>query len=1180
MSLATRNIEPIQGYILREKIGAGGYGEVWKADAPGGLAKAIKLVYGYADGDRASRESKALDLIKSLRHPFLLSLERIEIVDGQLVIVTELADCSLKDRFELRRSEGSRGIPRAELLRLMRDAADALDYMNDQFSLQHLDVKPENLLLVGDHIKVADFGLVKDVQKQTASMLGGLTPVYASPELFNGAASRRSDQYSLAIVYQEMLTGVLPFPGKTAAQLAAQHLNAKPLLHALPPNERCVVARALAKDPQQRFMSCREFVDYLQSETLQATLPPPEHWFRSEGPPPEVENVSSTLCLSAQTNPPVAAPKSQQTEAMLSYDYDTTPSATSETPSIESCYDDRSADDMFADLDEASESLHAAVNATYVMRKSREPQINHLDAEMPSPPATIRPTVIVGIGRIAGLVMQRLKQRMVDRLGKAEAVPAVQFLLLDADSQDIQSAARGDDGAALDPSEVMLLGLRKSQEYRNESPGLLRWLSRRWLYNIPRSQTPEGLRPLGRLAFVDHARSVRDRLKKAIQRASSPQSLQATAAAAKLPCLPAPRVIVLGAICGGTAGGMLLDVCYLARQLLGKLGQEDRDVLGLMLHYRGRQPASHELATVNTYATLAELDYYARPEKGFPGDPSCGLEAKKGSDHAPMREAYFVHLGDFLTDAAVAQSADRVAEYLYLDSLTSVGNALVACRSASRVEGARGIPLRSFGVSQAGFSSGEMVPWTAMSLCREMFHRWLGQGQEERAEVEAAAAEEAKALVHGRQLTLSALMPLFLSELERRLPEKPERWFGALLAGDKPLDAPTLARLDINAVIGLINELFGVWAEDGLGPTEKYPATLQSLVTYTQDVAKKLAAEFAQAIVERLQAPGLRMCGAEKAAKVIVEQLTQVYEAAGEQRREFIAPLTKLESLLGIGEQAPGVRVSTVRKSPAEFTQRFSEYAQLRMINVAVFFVQQLLQRTKNALVPVLDQLSDARREIKGLLDQMDPGELDSSDAHDLESQLRDTLMAEFSQQRATLVKVLDTWLDESHMKPAGGFIPCIIKGGEHRLQLVNELFHASRALLMQSLRGLNVATFLLEPCFGAEGHRLLKSVEAAQPKPLADASCRTLVALSENFADEASRTNIAQLVRERNSAAPSVIGYRESDVAIVCELSGMSAAEVAIRLIDERGDFIEYARRVFSRSDISFEPLVMQNDE
>lgn len=267
--------EPIRGYRLIERLGAGGFGEVWKCEAPGGICKAIKFVYGSLNSldnnsAHAEEELRAFQLIKSIRHPFLLSIDRVEIVAGELVIVTELADQNLHELWEHYQHQGRHGIPRDELLGYLTEVAEVLDLLNQKFDLQHLDVKPRNLFLVANHVKVADFGLVNSLADAVAdklhAALNAVTPLYAAPELFLGKMSRHCDQYSLGIVYQELLTGTLPFAGKNLRQLLLQHTQEDPDLQALPAHDRVIVARALAKNPDHRFASCLDFVRALKSE--------------------------------------------------------------------------------------------------------------------------------------------------------------------------------------------------------------------------------------------------------------------------------------------------------------------------------------------------------------------------------------------------------------------------------------------------------------------------------------------------------------------------------------------------------------------------------------------------------------------------------------------------------------------------------------------------------------------------------------------------------------------------------------------------------------------------------------------------------------------------------------------------------------------------------------------------
>ncbi len=255
--------EVLPGYTLVEELGNGSSGVVWKATSPGRLYKAIKFIHGSLrsiHGANLQAEMRALERIIAVRHPFVLSLERFDIVDDHLVIVTELADGSLLERFHTCQAQGLPGIPRDELLGYLAEAAEALDHLGTVYQLQHLDIKPQNLLLVCNHVKIGDFGLVQNLKTTHAPLSLRATPAYAPPEIHEGQLTPFCDQYSLAITYVELLTGQRPFQSNSRWQLLLQHAQQPPNLEALPPGDRSAVARALAKVPTERFASCQEFV--------------------------------------------------------------------------------------------------------------------------------------------------------------------------------------------------------------------------------------------------------------------------------------------------------------------------------------------------------------------------------------------------------------------------------------------------------------------------------------------------------------------------------------------------------------------------------------------------------------------------------------------------------------------------------------------------------------------------------------------------------------------------------------------------------------------------------------------------------------------------------------------------------------------------------------------------------
>ena len=260
------------GYTIVRRLGSGGMGEVYLAQhprLPRRDALKVLLAEVSADGEYRERFEREADVASALWHPHIVAVHDRGEFGGQLWIAMDYVDGTDAARLLNERHPG--GMPGPAVATLITAVAQALDYAH-QRNLLHRDVKPANVLIAhpdtpDERIMLADFGIARwadETSGLTATNMTVGTVSYAAPEQLMGShLDGRADQYALAATAFHLLTGAPPFQSSNPAVVISQHLTAAPPAIGEHRPEFAaldgVFAKAMAKDPKDRFERCADF---------------------------------------------------------------------------------------------------------------------------------------------------------------------------------------------------------------------------------------------------------------------------------------------------------------------------------------------------------------------------------------------------------------------------------------------------------------------------------------------------------------------------------------------------------------------------------------------------------------------------------------------------------------------------------------------------------------------------------------------------------------------------------------------------------------------------------------------------------------------------------------------------------------------------------------------------------
>jgi serine/threonine protein kinase len=264
-------------FHIVEYLGSGGMAEVYRAYHPDlDRYVAIKVLHAFlADEENfLTRFQREARFVATFRHPNIVQVHDFDHdpkTNAYYIVMEFLDGPTLKTRLQ-ELSKEDRRLPLEEAVHIVTAVANALDYAHQQ-GMVHRDIKPANIILTrGEQVILSDFGIARMINTSTLTASGATlgTPAYMAPEQGMGhTGDERSDIYSLGAVFYQLVTGNLPFEADTPFGTVLKHINSpltppSDIVPDLSPNIEAVIIRTLAKDPNHRYQTAREFITDLE----------------------------------------------------------------------------------------------------------------------------------------------------------------------------------------------------------------------------------------------------------------------------------------------------------------------------------------------------------------------------------------------------------------------------------------------------------------------------------------------------------------------------------------------------------------------------------------------------------------------------------------------------------------------------------------------------------------------------------------------------------------------------------------------------------------------------------------------------------------------------------------------------------------------------------------------------